>query len=154
MSKPVVLFLCTGNSARSQMGEALLRHAAGDRFDVHSAGTRPKGVHPLTVQVLQEAGVDTAGLRSKPLTEYLGRLPVRYLIVVCDGADRDCPTAWLGVVERMFWPFPDPSAVEGDDAARLSAFRTVRDAIADRIGTWCDGKRDLKSDATPPAPPS
>ncbi|MFN0052014.1 MAG: arsenate reductase ArsC [Planctomycetales bacterium] len=136
MSKPNVLFLCTGNSARSQMAEALLRHQAGDQFEVLSAGTTPKGVHPLTLAVLQETGVDTSGLRSKALTEYLGKLLVKHLIVVCQSADQECPAIWPGVAERHFWPFPDPAAHTDRPEEALAAFRSVRDAIAARITEW------------------
>src|SRR5688572_24624594 len=105
MSKPIVLFLCTGNSARSQMAEALLRKEAGDRFEAHSAGTDPKGVNPLTVRVLEEVGVDAGGHRSKHLAEYVGRVPVRTLITVCGEADKACPApAWPGLGERLHWP--------------------------------------------------
>jgi arsenate reductase len=134
--KPVVLFLCTGNSARSQMAEALLRREAGVRFDVYSAGTRPKGIHPLTIEVLREIGIDPSGQRSKNVTELLGEIPVRYLIVVCGEADKECPTIWPGMRERLFWGFDDPAAVMGTDAERLAAFRTIRDAIHERIRGW------------------
>lgn len=136
MNKPVVLFLCTGNAARSQMAEALLRHLAGDRFEVHSAGTDPKGVHPLALEVLQEVGVETRGLRSKPLTEYLGKLPVRFLIVVCEQADGKCPTAWPGVVHRLFWPFPDPARDVATRSDSLTMFRDVRDQLQVRLSEW------------------
>jgi arsenate reductase len=134
--KSTVLFLCTGNSARSQLAEALLRRLAPEKFDAHSAGTDPKGVHPLTVQVLEEIGVNAAGLRSKGVKEYLGRLPVDYLIVVCSDADQKCPTVWPGTLERMFWPFDDPAAAQGDANERLTAFRRVRDAIDARLRQW------------------
>jgi arsenate reductase (thioredoxin) len=136
MGKPIVLFLCTGNSARSQMAEALLREYAGDHFEVHSAGTDPKGVNPLTVRGMEEIGIDMAGHRSKHAKEYLGRLPVCYLITVCAEAERVCPTCWPGVVVRMFWPFEDPAACAGDEEERLEKFREVRDQIADRIRGW------------------
>ena len=135
MHKPAVLFLCTGNSARSQMAEALLRKHAGDRFDVHSAGTEPKGVNPLTVKVLDEVGVPTEGLRSKNLTEYL-KLPVGYLIIVCGDADQSCPRIWPGVTNRLFWPFDDPAAAQGSEEVRLEAFRRTRDQIEARIKEW------------------
>src|SRR5688500_7247703 len=108
MSLPGVLFLCTGNSARSQMGEAMMRKRAGDRFEVYSAGTEPKGVHPLTVRVLQEVGIDASEARSKGVKELLGKAPVHHLIVVCSDAEQNCPSVWPGVINRMFWPFEDP----------------------------------------------
>jgi arsenate reductase len=134
--KPAVLFLCTGNSARSQMAEGMLRNEAGDKFDVYSAGTSPKGIHPLTVQVMKEIGIDVSGQRSKNLSEYLGKLPVRYLVIVCDNANRECPTTWPGAFSRLVWLFDDPAACEGTDAERLQKFRTVRDQIHARIRAW------------------
>ncbi|HWB00790.1 MAG TPA: arsenate reductase ArsC [Pirellulales bacterium] len=138
MSKPKVLFLCTGNSARSQMGEALLRHKAGDRFEAHSAGLEPKGVNPLTVRVLDEIGIDTSSLRSKGVEEYLGRLPVQYLFVVCNDADQRCPAIWPGVSQRFAWPFEDPAACEGTEAEKLAKFRRVRDQISDKLDAWLE----------------
>ncbi|MEQ8789832.1 MAG: arsenate reductase ArsC [Pirellulaceae bacterium] len=139
MSKPAVLFLCTGNSARSQMAEALLRKHAGDRFVVYSAGLEPKGVHPLTIQVMEELGVSLAEHRSKSLDEFLGRTPVRYVIVVCEGAERRCPSVWPFGATTLFWPFDDPAAYEGSREARLEKFRSVRDQIDDKIRSWLAG---------------
>jgi arsenate reductase len=136
MRKQNVLFLCTGNSARSQMAEAILRKHAGDVFDVYSAGTEPKGVNPLTVRVLNEIGLPTEGLRSKGVNEFLGKLPVRYLIIVCSGADAACPAIWPGMNERLFWPFDDPAAATGSDDERLQKFRDVRDEIEGVILDW------------------
>ncbi|MCC7479813.1 arsenate reductase ArsC [bacterium] len=124
-----VLFLCTGNSARSQMAEALLRHIAGDRFEAFSAGTEPKPVHPLTLRVLEEAGVSTAGLRSKNLREYLGREFFSYIVVVCSQAADNCPTAWPGVQGTLHYFFDDPAAAEGSEEEKLQKFREVRDQI-------------------------
>src|SRR5687768_15691587 len=126
---PNVLFLCTGNSARSQMAEALLQKHAGDKFNVYSAGTDPKGVNPLTIKVLREIGLPTDELRSKGVTEYLGRLAVHYLIIVCGDADKSCPTVWPGMMNRLFWPFDDPAAAHGSEEVRLEMFRRVRDEI-------------------------
>lgn len=136
MSKPKVLFLCTGNSARSQLGEALLRHRAGDEFEVHSAGLEPKGVNPYTVRVLEEKGLDTSGLWSKDVMEFLGKVNFSYLITVCGHAEENCPTAFLGVSHHLHWPFEDPAKFEGDDAATLAQFRQVRDRIDAKIQTW------------------
>jgi arsenate reductase len=133
---PNVLFLCTGNSARSQLAEALLRKHAGDKFNVYSAGTDPKGVNPLTIKALDEIGVPTNELRSKGVTEYLGKLPVRYLIIVCGDADKSCPTIWPGMMNRLFWPFDDPAAAQGLEEDRLKVFRRVRDEIDARIVEW------------------
>jgi arsenate reductase len=134
--KSAVLFLCTGNSARSQMAEALLRREAPDRFDVYSAGTDPQGINPLSVEALKEVGIEIGDQRSKHLSEYLGKIPVRYLIIVCDRADRECPTAWPGAFTRLAWPFEDPAACKGDHTERLAKFRAVRDQIHSKIKTW------------------
>ena len=136
MPKPAVLFLCTGNSARSQIAEALLRRYAGDRFEVHSAGTAPKGIHPLTRRALEEIGIDISGQRSKNVQEYVGRGEIEHLITVCDNAEESCPRAWPGVANRQFWPFEDPAACDGDEQERLAAFRRVRDQIDQRIRAW------------------
>jgi len=137
MGKPAILVLCTGNSARSQMAEAILDRAAGDRFDVLSAGTEPAArVHPLAIEVMTEAGYDLSAQRPKHLREYLGIAPVHTVIIVCDGAAKSCPAVWPGAHQRLLWPFPDPAAVEGDDAKRRQAFRQVRDAIVERVQAW------------------
>jgi arsenate reductase len=131
-----VLFLCTGNSCRSVMGETLLRHIAGGRFNVYSAGTNPKGVNPLTLQVLNEAGVDTSGVRSKHVSEYLERMTFHYVIIVCDDAAETCPRVWPGMQNKLFWPFEDPPRFEGSDEQRLDKFRQVRDQIAAKLRAW------------------
>ena len=135
MGKPRVLFLCTGNSARSQMAEAFLRKYAGDRFEVHSAGLEPKGIHPLTVQVLEEAGISLDGHASKSLQEYFMKVHIGYLITVCSDAEEKCPIL-PGVGKRIHWPFEDPAAAKGSDAEKLSKFREVRDQIEARILEW------------------
>ncbi len=135
--QPNVLFLCTGNSCRSQMAEGLLRHRAGDRFNVYSAGTDPaERVHPRAIQVMSEAGIDISGQRPKGVKEYLGRLHVRYLIIVCSEADEACPRVFPGVLNRLFWPFDDPARLTGDDDQIQAGFRRVRDQIADRVDAW------------------
>lgn len=131
-----VLFVCTGNSARSIMAEALLRHHAGDRFDVHSAGMEPKGVSPLTLRVLEEAGVDTAGLKSKNTMEFLGRVRVHHAVIVCDKAQQSCPRIQPFAGKTHYWPFPDPAAATGTEEQRLEVFREVRDQIDARIRAW------------------
>ena len=136
MAKQNVLFLCTGNSARSLMAEALLRDRTGDLFDVFSAGTTPRGVNPLALRVLREVGVETVGLRSKGIAEYLGGMALRYLIVVCAAANRACPTAWPNVSERLFWWIEDPAACEDTDDDPLDRFREIRDEIDERIAGW------------------
>lgn len=134
--KPLILFLCTGNSARSQMAEALLRARAGDRFEVASAGLDPKGVHPMTIRVLEELGVETASLWSKATTEFLGKVAVRVAIIVCEHANRSCPRVYPFANRTLFWPFEDPAAFVGDETQTLEKFRAVRDAIAERLDLW------------------
>jgi arsenate reductase len=134
--KPVVLFLCVGNSARSQMAEAFLRKHAGQYFEVHSAGLRPREIHPLTVRVMSEAGIDISGQQSKPVSQFLGRLTVHVAISVCAAAEDDCPTQWPWAFARLSWPFPDPVACAGTEEERLAAFRTVRDQVDQKIRDW------------------
>jgi len=135
MDKTRVLFLCTGNSARSQMAEALLRHHAGDRFEVYSAGLEPKGIHPYTEQVMQEIGVQLTGQYSKNVGEYLGKTQFGYVITVCSNAEEKCPT-FPGPIQRFHWAFDDPAAFEGTDEDKLRKFREVRDQIDERICEW------------------
>ncbi len=125
------------------MAEAFLRKEAGDRVDSYSAGTEPKGINPLTVLVMNEVGIDVSGQRSKHLREYLGRLPVRHLVIVCSEAEKSCPSAWPGVVARHFWPFEDPAKAEGTAEQQLQKFRAVRDQIHSKIEAWV---RDLRVD--------
>jgi arsenate reductase len=134
--KPRVLFLCTGNSARSQMGEAFLRKYGGEFFDVFSAGTAPKGINPYTVRVMREAGIDLSASRSKSVTEFLGQEPIQYLITVCDDADKNCPTFPQRVSQRLHWSFEDPAAFEGSPEEKLARFREVRDKIEQRVKEW------------------
>ena len=131
-----VLFLCTGNSARSQMAEAFLRKYAGDRFEAHSAGLEPKGVNPFTIQAMQEVGIDISDQTSKGVDTYLGKVLFQYLITVCDDADKNCPTVWPGVNQRMHWSFEDPAAFEGTDDEKLAKFREIRNQIEGRIKVW------------------
>ncbi len=131
-----VLFLCTGNSARSQMAEAFLRKYGGDEFEAHSAGLEPKGMNPFTIQVMKEVGIDVSQQRSKGTGEYLGKTLFQYLITVCDDADKNCPTVWPGISKREHWSFQDPAAVEGSDEQKLAKFREVRDQIEIRIKSW------------------
>ena len=136
MEKSRVLFLCTGNSARSQMAEAFLRKYAGDRFEAHSAGLEPKDLNPVTVKVMKEAGLDMSGHRSKGIGEYLGKVHFQYLITVCDDAEKNCPTVWPGVNQRLHWSFEDPAKFEGTDEQKLAKFREVRDLIDTKMKAW------------------
>jgi len=126
-----VLFVCTGNSARSQMAEAILRQLGGPAFDVASAGTEPKGVNPLTVRILAEVGINISSARSKSVTEFLDE-EFDYVITVCDQARESCPV-FPGVHESIHWGFDDPAAAEGDEAARLKVFRRVMNEISVRL---------------------
>jgi arsenate reductase (thioredoxin) len=126
-----VLFLCTHNSARSQMAEGLLRASGGDRFEVFSAGTEATAVRPEAIAVMREIGIDISGQTSKTLERYLDQ-PFDYVITVCAAAAESCPV-FLGARRRLHWSFPDPSAARGSEAERLEAFRGVRDAIRERI---------------------
>jgi arsenate reductase len=125
------LILCTGNSARSQMAEGLLRHLAGDRLAVFSAGTHPTSVRPEAIAVMREAGVDISGHRSKHVDEFAGQ-PFDYVITVCDNAKESCPV-FPATTERIHWSFEDPAAVQGPEEVRLDAFRRIRDEIYSRL---------------------
>ena len=129
-----VIFVCTGNSARSQMAEALLRREGKGRFEVVSAGTEPRGVHPMTVDALQREGIDIAGARSKPVTDFLGE-PFDYVVTVCDRARESCPT-FPGGRETLHWEFDDPAQADGTDAERRAAFERVLGEIAARVRTF------------------
>ena len=136
MDKQRVLFLCTGNSARSQMAEAFLRKYGSDRFEAYSAGIDPKGLNPLTVKVMAEVGIDLSACRSKGIEEFLGKLLIQTLITLCDDAEQRCPTAWPGAILRLHWKFEDPTATEGSPEQKLAKFRQVRDQIEHRIQEW------------------
>jgi arsenate reductase (thioredoxin) len=129
--KKRVLFLCTHNSARSQMAEGLLRHMAGDEFEVFSAGTEQTRVHPLAAEAMREIGIDISDQRSKTLDEFDGR-HFDYVITVCDRANESCPI-FPGDTQRIHWSFDDPSAATGTDDQRLRAFRNVREGIQQRL---------------------
>lgn len=134
-----VLFLCTHNSARSQMAEGLLRALAGDRFEVGSAGTEATRVHPLAVLAMREIGVDISGHTSKPV-EALMDQPWDDVITVCDAASEACP-AFPTRSRRLHWSFPDPSQAAGTDDERLAVFRRVRDEIRTRLTAWTQSER-------------
>src|SRR5262245_45876911 len=136
MSKLKILFLCTGNSARSQMAEAFLNEYGGDRFEAYSAGVEPRGLNPLTVKVMDEVGIDVSKQTSKGPEEYLGKLLFKEIIVVCEDAEENFPTAWVGMELRTHWPFEDPAKFEGTEAEKLAKFREVRNQIEQRIKDW------------------
>ena len=131
MSKQRVLILCTGNSARSQMAEGLLRHDAGDRFDVFSAGTRPTQVRPEAITVMQELGIDISGHRSKSVDEFTGQA-FDYVVTVCDNAKASCPVFPTGT-RQIHWSLDDPAAVEDSQEQRLAAFRRIRGELRERL---------------------
>ncbi len=147
MTDPIhVLFLCTHNSARSQIAEALLRQMSGDDFVVHSAGTEVTRVHPLAFKVLEECGIPTEGLFSKHLRGFAGqRFDV--VITVCDRARDACPV-FPGDTERIHWSFADPSAVTGTEEERLIAFRAVRQGLKQRLALFIETQRHKR----PPTP--
>lgn len=126
-----VLILCTGNSARSQMAEGLLRHDGGLAFEVQSAGTRPSQVRPEAIEAMREIGIDISSHRSKSVDEFAGR-EFDYVVTVCDNARENCPL-FPGKTERIHWSFEDPAAVNGDWETRLAAFRRIRDDIRARF---------------------
>lgn len=140
-SKPAVLILCTGNSCRSHLAEGLLRAAAGDLFEVHSAGSKPAGyVHPLAIRVMKEIGLDISAHRSKPMSEFLNT-QIETVITVCGNADQACPV-YPGQVNRHHWPFHDPAHATGTEEEQLAVFRRVRDEIRQVFGAYADGRRD------------
>ena len=134
MAKQRVLILCTGNSARSQMAEGLLRHDAGDRFDVESAGTKPGHVRPEAIAAMQEIGIDISSHRSKHVDEFQNQA-FDYVLTVCDNAKEVCPI-YPGQTNRIHHSFEDPAAVHGSNEERLAAFRRARDQIRDYLRTF------------------
>jgi arsenate reductase len=126
-----VLILCTGNSARSQMAEGLLRHEGGTRFEVFSAGTKPTQVRPEAIEVMRELGIDISNHRSKSVDEFSGQ-EFDYVITVCDNANESCPV-FPGRTRRIHWGFEDPAAVKDDEATRMAVFRRVRDEIREKL---------------------
>ena len=130
-----ILFLCTHNSSRSQMAEGLLRARGGGHYQVYSAGTHPRRVHPLAIQVMAEVGIDiseTASHRAKGIEEFADQPPIDLVVTVCDEAAEECPY-FPNARRQVHWGFPDPSAATGTEEERLAVFRQVRDAIAARI---------------------
>ena len=131
-----ILVLCTGNSARSQMAEALLKKYAGDEFQVFSAGAEPSDkVFPPVVTVMKEIGIDISAARPKGLDTYLGHEHFSKVIFVCSAADKKCPHIF-GTAQRLYWPFDDPAAAQGTEAEILEACRNIRDQIDAKIHQW------------------
>jgi len=131
-----VLILCTGNSARSQMAEGLLRHHAGDACEIFSAGTKPTQVRPEAVAVMREAGIDISGQRSKSVDEFEGQ-DFDYVITVCDNAKQSCPI-YPARTKRIHWSIEDPAAVQGSEEERLAAFRRIRDELRLRLQRFAE----------------
>lgn len=137
MHKPIrVLILCTGNSARSQMAEGLLRHDGGEDFHVESAGVEPAPVRREAIEVMREVGIDITSHRSKSVDEFNGK-EFEYVITVCDNANEECPV-FPGNVKRIHWSFEDPAASTGNEVERLDVFRRVRDEIRERLRRFVD----------------
>jgi arsenate reductase (thioredoxin) len=134
MTKKRILILCTGNSARSQMAEGLLRHDAGDRFEVFSAGVAPSKVRPEAIAVMREIGIDISGYRSKHVDEFVGQ-EFNYVLTVCDNARETCP-AFPGATRMIHHSFVDPAEHKGTEQERLALFRKVRDEIRDYLRTF------------------
>lgn len=145
--KQNVLFVCSHNSARSQMAHGWLDRLAGDRFEVASAGVEPGVLNPLTVRVMGEVGIDLSTHMARDIKEYLGRWKVDFLIIVCDKASQTCPRIWPGVGERLEWSFDDPSAAQGSEEQRLEVFRRVRDEIRETVEQWIESRADSSPQA-------
>jgi arsenate reductase len=141
MRKAKVLFLCVGNSARSQMAEAFLRKFGGAQFEAYSAGMNPIGIHPYTIRVMEEIGVNLSGQYSKGLGEYMGKVHFGYFITVCDEAEKSCPSTFPGIGQRLHWSFEDPAAFVGSDEEKVAKFREVRDKIEERVKSWLSEKQ-------------
>lgn len=140
--KKRVLFLCTGNSCRSQMAEGILRKLAGDSFDVFSAGTRPSVVNPLAIKAMQEIGIDISDHRSKSLEEFNGE-KFDFVITVCDRAKESCPI-FPNDTQRIHWGFDDPADATGDEEERMKVFRRVRGEISRRLQLFIAANRSEK----------
>ena len=134
-----VLILCTGNSARSQMAEGLLRQMAGDVYEVASAGVSPSRVRPEAIEAMREIGIDISDHRSKSVEEFTGQ-PIDYVITVCDNAREHCPV-FPGGGQKIHWSFDDPAAAEGNESARLAVFRRVRDEIGEHLKAFVNGNK-------------
>jgi len=135
--KPLILVLCTGNSARSQMAEAFIRKYKRDQFAVASAGTQPgPEVNPFAIRAMAEIGIDISSHRPKDIREFLGKAPVRHVLIVCDNANQSCPRIWPGTFSQTFLPFDDPAAFVGTDEEKLAEFRRVRNQIDKAIRSW------------------
>jgi arsenate reductase len=139
MRKQKVLFLCTQNSARSQMAEASLKHHAGDRFEAYSAGVNPgEGVHPYAVEAMREVGIDISEQYPKGLRTYMGKVGFNYSIIVCARVEKDCPKTFPGVGTRLIWLFDEPRCEDVPEEEMLGKFREIRDEIQLKIKGWLE----------------
>lgn len=137
--KQKVIFLCTQNSARSQMAEGFLRHYGSDRFEAYSTGTEPTGeIHPYTVEVMEEVGIDISDQYPERPKTYLGKAGFNYLIIVCARAEKNCPKTFPGVNARISWLFDDPRGEDVPEEEMLERFREVRDEIERKVIAWID----------------
>jgi arsenate reductase len=137
-----VLILCTGNSARSQMAEGLLRHDGGENFVAESAGIAPSFVRPEAIEVMREIGIDISSHRSKPVDELMAK-PFDWIITVCDNAKQNCPVI-PGAARQLHWSLEDPAAVEGDVKTRLDAFRKIRDDLRKRLREFVAARKERR----------
>ncbi|HML75642.1 MAG TPA: arsenate reductase ArsC [Anaerohalosphaeraceae bacterium] len=146
--KQRVLFFCKHNSCRSQMAEGLLRHMAGDRFDIYSAGLYPAPIHPLVYTVMEEIGINISSQAPKSVDLYLGRQPFDYIIIVCQESESECPRLYPFALHVKRWPLPDPAAVRGDPIEIADAFRNSRDTLEMKIEEWLStiGPTDLSKE--------
>lgn len=131
-----ILILCSGNSCRSQMAEALFNKYGEGKLEVVSAGLEPKPVHPLTIEAMKEIGIDISGNMSKSVKEFLGKVTFDYIIFVCDRAERNCPHIYPSVSKHILWPLQDPAEAIGTKEERLAAFRIIRDNISELVNKW------------------
>jgi len=138
MIKHGILFVCSHNSARSQMAHGWMKHLAGDDYQIYSAGVEPGTLNPLSVKAMAEVGIDISDHVAEGIDKYLGKVPIYYLIIVCDKAAQTCPRIWPGSRERLHWFFDDPSAAEGTEQQKLEAFRRVRDEIGEKVKAWLE----------------
>lgn len=134
--KKRILFFCKHNSCRSQMAEGFLRHLAGDRFEIYSAGLTPRAIHPHVYTVMDEAGIDIRKQTSKSIDVYLGREPLDEIIIVCQEGEAECPRLYPFALHVERWPLADPASKEGTPEAILDAFRRTRDHVEDKIEIW------------------
>ncbi len=140
LNKTKIIFLCTHNSARSQMAEAFLKKYAGDNFDVYSAGFDPKPIHPYTIKVMQEIGYDLSKQQPKELWQLIQKEYFGIAITVCKKSEEDCPTI-PGTSTRLYWNIDDPAAVEGTDEEKLAKFREVRDQINEDVKSFLKDRK-------------